>query len=44
MKDYTGVIVVKLFFEYVLTKLSSLKILMSDRFTHFLNESGGTGG
>eukprot|EP00253_Pinus_taeda_P007244 PITA_07244 len=39
IKDYIGAAIVKFRFEYVLTKFSSLKILMSDCSMHFLNET-----
>ena len=38
MKDYTGATATKFRFEYVLTRFGFLKILMSDRGTHFQNE------
>eukprot|EP00253_Pinus_taeda_P035456 PITA_35456 len=39
VKDYTGVTAIKFLFEYVLTQFGCPKILMSDRGTHFLNET-----
>jgi len=39
MKDYIWEITTKFFFEYVLTRFGFPNILMSDRGTHFLNET-----
>jgi len=39
MKDCIGVTIVKFLLEYVLTRFGCPKILMSDRGTHFLNET-----
>lgn len=39
MKDFTGMTAAKFLFEYVLTRFGCLKILMSDRGMHFLNET-----
>jgi len=39
VKDCTSATVAKFIFEYVLTRFGCLKILMSDRGTHFLNET-----
>lgn len=39
VKDYTEATTTKFLFEYVLIKFGCLKILMSDRVTHFLNET-----
>jgi len=39
VKACTGATTVKFLFEYVLTKFSCPKVLMSDRHTHFLNET-----
>ena len=38
MKDCRGATTMKFLFEYVLTRFECLKILMSDRGTHFLNK------
>eukprot|EP00253_Pinus_taeda_P006350 PITA_06350 len=38
MKECIGMIAMKFLFEYVLTRFGSLKILMRDRGTNFLNE------
>lgn len=38
VKDCTGTTTVEFLFEYVLTKFGCLKVLMSDRDTHFPNE------
>lgn len=37
VKDCTGDTIAKLLFEYVLYRFGCLKVLMSDRGTHFLN-------
>lgn len=39
MKDCTTTTAVKFLFEYVLTRFGCPNILMSDRGTHFLNET-----
>lgn len=39
MKDCTGATAVKFLLEYVLTIFGFPKVLMSDRGTHFLNET-----
>ena len=39
MKDYTGMTATEFLFEYVLMQFGCPKILMSDRGTHFLNET-----
>jgi len=42
IKDCTGATTIKILFEYVLTIFGCLKVLMSDRGTHFLKETGIT--
>lgn len=42
VKDCTGATAAKFLFEYVLTRFRCPKILMSDRGTHFLNETIST--
>ena len=42
VKDCTGVTREKFFLQYVLTRFGYLKVLMSDRGTHFLNEMVST--
>ena len=39
VKDCTGAMTTKFLFEYVLTKFGYLKLLVSGRGTHFLNET-----
>eukprot|EP00253_Pinus_taeda_P026283 PITA_26283 len=39
VKDCTGAMATKFLFEYVLTRFGYLKVLMSDKGTHFLNET-----
>ena len=39
VKDCAGTTTTKVLFEYVLTRFGCLKVLMSDRGTHFLNET-----
>jgi len=39
VKDGTGATTTKILFEYVLTKFSCPKVMMSDRGTRFLNET-----
>lgn len=39
VKDYTGATTTKFLFEHVLTRFGCPKVLMSDRGTHFLNET-----
>jgi len=39
VKDYIGAMATNFIFEYVLTRFGCSKILMSDRGTHFLNET-----
>ena len=42
VKDYTAATAAKFLFEQMLTQFGCLKILMSDRGTHFLNETIST--
>jgi len=42
VKDYTWVMLAKLLFEHFLTRFGCLKVFMSDRGTHFLNETIST--
>lgn len=39
MKECTGATIVKLLFEYALTRFGCPKVFMSDHSTHFLNET-----